>query len=190
MIATCVQSILCIPNLVRCCNLPLAARIQRQETWVYCREETEDLEGNGDHLPPSSPCNGAESHPAVSLITFHALLLLYYCPTIFILSSSNILVSQWFHIYSPNDLNASFSTFHLASEVDYVNLVKWESYFPELSSLNSSKLEANKEYLAWNLKGRRRATDKLCSHSVDTKKLCASAAVVHTGVCSSADSSW
>lgn len=87
-------------------------------------------------------------NPAVSLITLHALLLLYYCPTIFILSSSNILVSRGFHIYSPNDLNTSFSTLHLASEVDYVNLVKWESYFPEFSSLNNSKLEANKEYLA------------------------------------------
>lgn len=129
-------------------------------------------------------------NPAVSLITLHALLLLYYCPTIFILSSSNILVSRGFHIYSPNDLNASFSTLHLASEVDYVNLVKWESYFPEFSSLNNSKLEANKEYLAWNLKGRRGVTDTFCSHSVDTKKLCASAAVVHTGVCFSADSSW
>ena len=74
-------------------------------------------------------------NPAVSLITFHALLLLNYCPTIFILSSSNILVSQGFHRYSPDDLNAFFfSTLHLTSEVDYVNLVKWGSYFPELSS--------------------------------------------------------
>ena len=109
-------------------------------------------------------------NPAVSLITFHALLLLY-CPTTFILSSPNILMSQGFHIYSPNNLNASFSTPHHTSKVDYVNFVKWESYFPEFSSLNSSKWEANKGCLAWNLKGRG-ATDRFCSHSVDTKKQC------------------
>ena len=37
--------------------------MQRQETWVYYRKETKDFEGNGDHLPPSSPYNAAEPQP-------------------------------------------------------------------------------------------------------------------------------
>ena len=53
VIITRVQSILCIPTLVSCCNPILATRMERQETWIYWWEETEDFEGNGDHLPPT-----------------------------------------------------------------------------------------------------------------------------------------
>ena len=67
---------------------------------------------------------------------------------------------------------------------------KGKLFFISLNSLlKLFQIRSKQRIFGMKFEGRRGATDRFCSRLVDTKKLCARAAVVHTGVCFLADSS-